>query len=179
MRVAILHYSNSIIDLSKLFGMQIMELGELSELKNHGINATLFCKYVKGYHPNIKELPYNDCDRLLFDLPFYTRFIDRNTDADIIQGNATPLLAVFNPEKTIIRFDGPIEFPLTNNYQITKAYARARFIFVSNYLRDLYLKKYQFLNPQNCYVLHNAVNQLDYAPKKKNKNLTRDYRLDY
>lgn len=171
MEISILHYSNSIIDLNKPFGMQIMELHELRELKKYNIKATLFAKEVIGKHPNVKKLPYHEYDKNLFDLPFYTRFIDANTDANILQGNATPLLAVFHPQKTILRFDGPIELQLTENKAVRKAYQKTNFIFVSRYLKNHYLNRYPFIPENNCHVLYNAVDQFDLSSKPVNKKL--------
>ena len=50
--------------------MQRMELNELRELEKIGVEATLYAKDVRGEHPNVKKIPYNDYDKHLFDLPF-------------------------------------------------------------------------------------------------------------
>ena len=171
MKVSILHYSNSIIDLNKPFGMQIMELNEVRELRKNKIEATLFAKDVIGEHPHINKVPYSEYDKTLFDLPFYTRFIDANKDADIIQGNATPLLAVFNPNKTILRFDGPVDLQLVENTSIREAYQNTNFIFVSKYLKTYYLNRYPFIPENNCHVLYNAVDQFGTPLKPANKKL--------
>ncbi|MEZ4600285.1 MAG: glycosyltransferase family 4 protein [Syntrophotaleaceae bacterium] len=169
-KVAILHYSNSIIDLNKPFGMQRMELGELKVLREAGVIATLYAKEVIGNHPQLKAIPYLETDKLLLDIPFYQRFLDSNTNADIYQGNATPLLALFKPEKTIIRFDGVVPLPLVDIKGVKDQYAKASYIFVSKSIKNYYLKNYPFLNPEKCHVLYNAVDSFPIQTRKKINN---------
>lgn len=171
MEISILHYSNSIIDLDKIFGMQRMELNELRELTKIGIKATLYAKDVRGEHPNVKKLPYGDCDRHLFDLPFYTRFVDMNKHADILQGNATPLLAALQPEKTLLRFDGPVDFPMADDAVILEAYKKATYIFVSNYLKSYFLSRYPFIPNKKVHILYNAVDRSEKISKSKNEKM--------
>jgi glycosyltransferase involved in cell wall biosynthesis len=157
MQVAALHYSNSIIDLDKTFGMQVMELAELRELRQRGIDASLWAREVVGEHPHVHAVPYHATDRGVLDLPYYTRFFDLNSDADILQGNCTPLLSVFAPTKTIIRFDGYLDFPLCQEQPVVEAYTRAKYIFVSRFLRSRFQAKYPFVTEANAHLLHNAV----------------------
>lgn len=166
-----LHYSNSIIDLRKLFGMQVSEINTINELNKRGFDTTLYTRKIIGVHEHIKEIEYHECDRILNDLPFYTRFFDENKDSDILQGNATPLLVVFRPEKTIIRINGHFNFPFSEQNEFQSYYKRAYYLFVSNYLRDVYLKKFPFLKKENCKVVHNAVYIRNDYPKEKNKNI--------
>ena len=149
--------------------MQRMELNEIRELKKKGIDVTLYTKDVVGEHPNVKKLPHYEYDKDLFNLPYYTRFIDANKDADIIQGNATPLLAVFDPNKTILRFDGPIKLEWTEYDAICEAYQKTNFIFVSTYLKEYYLRHYPFIPEENCHVLYNAVDRFEHPSKPINK----------
>lgn len=172
MKVATLHYSNSVIDLNRLFGMQVMEVNELDLLRREGVEAHLFTHTVNGHHEHILEVPYYQNDKSLLDIPYYTRFIDMNPKADVLQGNATPLLAAFQPERTVIRFDGFVELPLTNDDGVRTAYERANYIFVSEFLKNIFLTRYPFLPKDKCHVLHNAVNDAspvnrENRPKKK------------
>lgn len=173
MKIAILHYANSIIDFDKLFGMQLMQINTLSKLIDQkGIEATLFAKKVIGNHKHIKyikEIPYETFDKLFYDMPFYTRFIDKNRDADIYQGNATPLLALFKPEKTLIRINGHFDFPFSKDNIVRKAYNKAHYFFVSEYMKNEYQKKYSFFEEDRCYVLHNAVNHQILPHSKHNQ----------
>ena len=157
-----LHYGNSIIDLNNLYGMQVMEIKTLNKLLGQkGIQAKLFTKKLIGEHENIGEIKYEPFDRFFNDMPFYTRFMDKNKEADVIQGNATPLLSLFNPEKTLIRINGHFKFPLSENPSVTECYNKAHYLFISEYMKNIYCEKYTFFNKNNCYVLHNAV---DYRP---------------
>lgn len=163
-----LHYSNSIIDFKKLFGMQVSEINTINELNKRGFETTLYTRKFIGEHEYIKEIEYDECDRILNDIPFFTRFVDINKDADILQGNATPLLVIFRPAKTIIRINGHFDFPFSEQTEFQSYYKRAYYLFVSKYLRDVYLKKFSFLKKEHCKVVHNAVYvRKDY---KKNKN---------
>jgi len=169
-KVSILHYSNSIIDLNKIFGMQRMELSEIRELQKKDINATLYAKDVIGNHPHVHKLTYFEYEKDLYDLPYFTRFVDKNSDADILQGNATPLLCVFHPEKTILRFDGPVDFPLKTNPSVLKAYKKTNYVFVSRYLKEFFLTQYPFIPENHCHILHNAVDlPLEPSPKNNKK----------
>lgn len=173
MKIAILHYGNSIIDFNKLFGMQLMQINTLSKLIDQkNIEATLFAKKVIGNHKHIKyikEIPYETFDKLFYDMPFYTRFIDKNGDADIYQGNATPLLALFKSEKTLIRINGHFDFPFSKDDIAREAYNKAHYFFVSEYMKNEYQKKYSFFEEDRCYVLHNAVNQQILSHSKQNQ----------
>lgn len=157
MKVASLHYSNTIINLEKTFGMQVMELGDLRELGKRGVDARLFAKDIIGDHPKITKIKYNPHERDLYDLPYYTRFFDKNQDADVLQGNCTPLLAAFAPNKTVIRLDGAVDFPLAGQKNIQKVYNDTHYIFVSEYLKNYYQEKYPFISNDKSYVLYNAV----------------------
>ena len=171
MKIAILHYSNSIIDLNKIFGMQRMELNELRELEKIGVEATLYAKDIRGEHSNVKKIPYNANDKHLFDLPYYTRFVDMNKDVDILQGNATPLLAAFQPKKTLLRFDGPVDFPMANNAAILEAYKKANYIFVSKHLKNYFLSRYPFIPNKKAHVLYNAVDYSEQVSKQTNQKM--------
>ena len=171
MKVSILHYSNSIIDLNKIFGMQRMELNELRELEKIGVEATLYAKDIRGEHPNVKKIPYHDYDKHLFDLPYYTRFVDMNKHADILQGNATPLLATLQPEKTLLRFDGPVDFPMADNSAILEAYKRVNYIFVSNHLKNYFFSQYPFIPNKKAHVLYNAVDYSKQVPKQTKEKM--------
>ena len=151
--------------------MQRMELSEIRELQKIKINATLYAKDVIGNHPHVQKIPYLEYEKDLYDLPYFTRFVDLNKDADILQGNATPLLAVFHPEKTILRFDGPVDFPMVSNPNILKAYELTHYLFVSNYLKNHFLARYPFIPEDNCYILYNAVDSSDNTPRKYNNKL--------
>lgn len=151
--------------------MQRMELNELRELEKIGVEATLYAKDVRGEHPNVKKIPYNDYDKHLFDLPFYTRFVDMNKNADILQGNATPLLAAVQPEKTVLRFDGPVDFPMTDNNAILEAYKKVHYIFVSNHLKNYFLSRYPFIPNKKAYVLYNAVDYSEQVPKQTKEKM--------
>ena len=168
MKISILHYSNSIIDLEKVFGMQRMELSELRELKKKGVDAYLYAKEVVGDHPQIAVVPYRENDRALLDIPYYTRFFDLARDSDILQGNATPLLAVFRPEKTILRFDGFVDLVLAETEDVRQCYQKANHIFVSAYLKNRYRTTYDWLPDENCHVLHNAVDHGEPERYKQN-----------
>lgn len=171
LQVSILHYSNTIIDTTKLFGMQIMELGELKALNKIGIKAYLYAKDVIGEHPNLKTIQYEDYYRMLYDIPYFLRFMDESSGSDIIQGNATPLLSVFSPERIINRFDGPVELPLTSEVKIRDIYSRVHYIFVSEHLKNYYLQLYPFLDEKKCHVLYNAVDQVNYDKKPENEKI--------
>lgn len=169
MEVATLHYSNSLIDLNRLFGMQVMEVNELNLLRQEGVDAHLFTHTVKGHHDHIFEIPYSQNDKSLLDIPYYTRFVDMNPGADVLQGNATPLLAAFHPEKTVIRFDGFVELPLVSDNAVRAAYERVHYIFVSEFLKNFFIQRYPFLPRDKCHVLHNAVSD-SLAASENNKS---------
>lgn len=169
LKVAMLHYSNSIIDLDKLFGMQMMEMGELGLLKRAGIEATLSAKEVVGSHEQLRSVSHRETDKLLLDIPYYQRFLEANPDAHLYQGNATPILALFNHSKTIIRLDGFVPLDLVEKPSVRNIYGKTNFIFVSKSLKNRYLNKYDFLDPKRCHVLYNAVNYRPTPIKKKNE----------
>lgn len=171
MRIAMLHYSNSVIDASKLFGMQVSEINTLNQLLDRGVDATLYAKKYIGEHPRIKEIPYERHERDFHDMPYYTRFVDANRDAHVLQGNATPLLTVFRPEKTLIRVNGDFPFPLAEAAVVREAYNKAFFYFVSNYMKDTLFAKYPFFDEKRCFVLHNAVAMRAYPPRQQRKKM--------
>lgn len=169
MKISMLHYSNSIIDFDRLFGMQVSEINTLNQLLSRGVDAKLYARKIVGCHEHIHELEYVEYNKILHDIPFYTKFIETCHDSEILQGNATPLLACLIPEKTIIRVNGHFDFPLASKKEIAERYRRAHYLFVSNYMRETYMKKYAFLKSENCYVLHNAVDLRHQKPRNNSK----------
>jgi glycosyltransferase involved in cell wall biosynthesis len=145
--------------------MQVSEINTLEQLLKNGHDAVLYAKKVMGFHQNIREIPYMPHDKIFNDISYYTRFMDLNKDYDIYQGNSTPLLTLFKPQQTIIRINGNFPFPHSNEQIVQNSYNKAWYYFVSQFMMDTFYLKYPFFDKEKCFVIHNAVDNIEYPNK--------------
>jgi glycosyltransferase involved in cell wall biosynthesis len=84
--------------------------------------------------------------------------------ANMYIGYSFPLITLLNKKNTTVIFQANDEifFPkLLHSF-----YKKAHYIFVSEYLRKSYLKKYKFLSQKNTSVLHNSADLSVFKPAK-------------
>lgn len=101
---------------------------------------------------------------LLSSLEYCGHFVKANQKAVLIAYNE-PTVAVLAPVRTVVRFDWPTPLPRYAPWPVVRRRVlRARFLFPSEALRDLWLTAHPFVPIERTIVLRNAVDPQVWAP---------------
>lgn len=159
-KISILHWTVSPIYLNSQGGLEVVELKQLAEL-NKFCDVKLFAPKIVGDIDNvfaIKHLGF----LMKYDFFYYYNFVRINKDADCYIGYNNPLLALFEPKKTVIYFQNFIKFfgdkSFLPFYSIFRnRYIKAKYIFCSDFLKTEFLLRYPDFDTSRLFVNYNGV----------------------
>jgi len=101
---------------------------------------------------------------LLSSLEYCGHFVKANHGAVLLAYNE-PTVAVLAPERTIVRFDWPTPLPRYAPWPVARRrFLRARYLFPSQALRDLWLARHTFIPLDRTVVLANAIDSKVWGP---------------
>lgn len=164
MKVSILNNPITIIDPEKVGGVERVELYELEYLKKYGIKAKLFVRGFIGQHPQveiIKNFEYGkDLGRV-----YYSQFVEKSSDSDILHGMNTPLLSLVSSKNALIHLHNTTILPY---YEVAgEKYKKSFFAFCSQFLKKDFLEKNPIIPEENCFVIYNGVDTKKFTPIEK------------
>jgi glycosyltransferase involved in cell wall biosynthesis len=164
-KIAILQTPTSGLNLRIHGGMERIELCQLYGLLERGYNARFYVsKLIEGKSPYIKSIrAFNHRNRIL-NCIYYIIFIFLNFRVDIYHGFFTPLLALFAPKKTITHFQGNAIFELPLYRYFKKRYNTSYYVFLSEYTKREFEKKYSEIKASQLFLIHNCVDTNHFKP---------------
>lgn len=169
MRVDILLWPRTELNLDSSEGANRVALYELEYLNKYNVNTRLFAKKVNREFPNIYTVKQH---KILGDtyFPYYTQFVLKNFKSDLLFGINCPKLAFFLPKKTVINFliNNPW-LPYYNKKHLRERYKQSHFVFCSNFSKEYFLQKYPEIPEDKCFVCYPGIDTSIFRPQYTKK----------
>jgi glycosyltransferase involved in cell wall biosynthesis len=133
------------------------------------LKTIYYLKFLKKYYDRIKEL-----GKLIADIVYVFSAYFKSLDSQMIIGYSSAMVALLPFKKRVIFLHSYEIFYFS--WLFYSQYKNCSYIFCSKYLMNYYIKKYNFITPENSTLLYNAVDSKKFFPvkrKSRDRNITR------
>jgi glycosyltransferase involved in cell wall biosynthesis len=162
--ISLLNWPNGAINLKHSGGLDVVEFYQLKELNKY-YDANLYAKKIIGKQNNMKVIKSVNINFLSsYDLYYYYNFYQETKNSWVIIGYNAPLICLFRQKNTfiyyhnVLRFLGKYGVKFLPFYKLfMNKYNQCKYIFVSNYVKNQFVKKYPNVPHKNLFVLLNFV----------------------
>lgn len=162
MNVAMLVHPITVIDPQRCGGVERVALTELDLLRGAGIGARLYARGFAGDDPDIEGM---DSFKFSSDhgRQYYTWFIERAKDADILHSQNAPLLALMaEGKRMLLHVHNLMALPY---YELaSKKYNRCAFACCSPFIRRYFIRNNPGIPEERIAELPNGIDTVRFKP---------------
>jgi len=173
-KVSILHWRGAPIDINS-GGLEHYSLNIFRKLNSIGVSTRLYASGFSHQQKNFIKLYCRHKPIMLMkedlrgDLAYAEKFLKKVSSEDVLYGINMSLLGALVPERSVVRFGNILPLAHFGSKEAMDNYAKTTFIFVSNYIRSVFLKYYPEIPSRNCITVYNGVDCNRFAPASSKK----------
>ncbi len=170
MKVAFLHWLSISLNLNDVGGITRVALSEIENHSNLGVDSQMFGVDIIGNHPKVRKLRKYSSLRTKSGIASTLEFIFRNRNRSILHGMNTTALGILAPKKTLVHFhNNPNIFHHPTRSWARDRYTKTHFAFVSEYIKNEFIKLCPYVPDNQLFTLHNGVDPCVFMPDKDKK----------
>jgi len=166
MRVTLIQHPSITLDLAHTGGLEVVELNELSNLKQRGVVASLYVAKLVGRAEDVHASWDAGWRNRYLQSLYYCNIGRKTHGTDVYHGHYTPFLPLEYPQRSLVHYHGLAlsELPLYRYHTCRQRYHAAHYVFCAAWLVDGFRQLYPQMPLEHLHVVLNGVDHNAFRP---------------